>query len=128
MSNNAAAAANIAASVSPDYASAIGHTLFFVGGSLITLLASIFDATRRTALKLAAGCMFGGVGALLAGWIMEGRSLPWQLTAAGIAGVMTENIVLGFMNASKQFAESPLTTITNVVKDIIPSLPGMKKD
>jgi hypothetical protein len=40
-----------------------------VGGVMLVLLRSIIDGTRRTALQLLAGCVFGGLGAMAAGFV-----------------------------------------------------------
>ena len=51
----------------------------------------------------------------------------WMLFGAGVAGVVTENIALGFAKASKEFSESPFKTIADFVRDILPSIPGIGK-
>jgi len=109
------------------YVAYVGHLFFFVGGTLITLLVSIFDVTRRTALKLFAGCIFGGIGALVAGLALEGWGTAWMLGGAGIAAVMTENIVMGFVKASENFRDSPFATLGTFLKDLLPSIPGFGK-
>ena len=103
----------------------IGHAWFFAGGALVTLLISIFDVARRSALKLTAGCVLGGLGALLAGSLMEGSK--WQLVAAGIAAVMTENIVMGLIKASKEFRENPLDVLIKIATSIIPGLSSLRR-
>lgn len=118
---------NAATQLANNYAAMIGHVWFFMGGSLIALMMSIFDQTRRTALRLIVGCVFGGVGAVVAGMALKGWGTGWMLFGAGVAGVVTENIMLGFMKASQEFASNPLKTVTDVVKDILPNIPGFKK-
>lgn len=109
------------------YASLIGHVWFFLGGSLMTLLVSIFDETRRTAVRLLAGCIFGGFGAVIGGMLLESWGTGWMLFGAGVCAVMAENIVLGFVKASKEFSENPFKTVGQLIKDVLPSFPGFKK-
>lgn len=109
------------------YATIFSHVWFFLGGSLIALMMSIFDQTRRTALRLFVGCMFGGGGAVIAGLALQSWGTGWQLFGAGVAGVVTENLALGFAKASKEFSDSPFKVLTDFIKDTLPSIPGFKK-
>lgn len=120
-------ATNTATQFANNYAALIGHVWLFLGGSLMTLLVSIFDETRRTAIRLLAGCIFGGLGAIVGGMLLQNWGNGWMLFGAGVCAVMAENIVLGFVKASKEFSESPFKTLGSFLKDILPSIPGMKK-
>lgn len=110
-----------------DYSALIGHVWFFLGGGMIALMMSIFDQTRRTALRLLVGCIFGGLGGVVAGLLLENWGTGWMLFGAGVAAVTTENLALGFAKASKEFSDSPFKTLGDFVRDILPSIPGFKR-
>lgn len=99
--------------------------LFFISGAMFALLISIFDAGRRTAARLAAGCFLGGIGALLAGQIFAGSK--YQLLAAGVAAVITENIVIGLVKASRDFSTSPLKTFAELWGIVSPTFNIFKR-
>lgn len=102
------------------------HALFFMSGSMFALLISIFDATRRTAMRLLVGCLVGGIGASVAGQIFEGSR--WQLLAAGIAAVITENMAMGLLKASREFSDHPFAVFGLVWKTISPTFGFGKND
>jgi hypothetical protein len=95
-----------------------------VGGVMLVLLRSIVDGTRRTALQLLVGCVFGGLGAMAAGFVW-GQS-HYVYLICGVAAVVTENLVIGLFNMSNQFAQNPKDIIAWFIQTVLPSL-GMLK-
>jgi hypothetical protein len=95
-----------------------------VGGVMLVLLRSIIDGTRRTALQLLVGCVFGGLGAMAAGFVW-GQS-HYVYLICGVAAVVTENLVIGLFNMSSQFAQNPKDIIAWFIQTVLPSL-GMLK-
>jgi hypothetical protein len=91
-----------------------------VGGVMLVLLRSIVDGTRRTALQLLVGCIFGGLGAMAAGFVW-GQS-HYVYLICGVAAVITENLVIGFFNMSQQFAQNPKDILTWFIQTVLPSL------
>lgn len=92
-----------------------------VGGVMLVLLRSIVDGTRRTALQLLVGCVFGGLGAMAAGF-MWGESRYIYLIC-GVAAVITENVVIGVFNMSQQFAQNPKDILTWFIQTVVPAIP-----
>lgn len=92
-----------------------------VGGVMLALLRSIIDGTRRSAVQLLAGCIFGGLGAMAAAYVWQDSK--WLYFICGVAAVMTENIVIGLFNMSKQFASDPKDTFAWAWKLVIPAIP-----
>jgi hypothetical protein len=92
-----------------------------VGGVMLVLLRSIIDGTRRTALQLLAGCVFGGLGAMAAGFVW-GQS-HYVYLICGVAAVVTENIVIGCFNMSQQFASNPRDVIGWFIQTVLPAIP-----
>lgn len=95
-----------------------------VGGVMLVLLRSIIDGTRRTAVQLIAGCVLGGLGAMGAAFVWSESHYLYFF--CGVAAVMTENIVLGLFNVSKEFASNPKDTFSWAWKLVIPSLPILR--
>jgi hypothetical protein len=91
-----------------------------VGGVMLVLLRSIVDGTRRTALQLLVGCIFGGLGAMAAGFVW-GQS-HYVYLICGVAAVITENLVIGFFNMSQQFAQNPKDILTWFIQTVLPSV------
>jgi hypothetical protein len=91
-----------------------------VGGVMLVLLRSIIDGTRRTALQLLVGCIFGGLGAMAAGFVW-GQS-HYVYLICGVAAVITENVVIGVFNMSQQFAQNPKDIIAWFIQTVLPSL------
>lgn len=92
-----------------------------VVGAMLVLLRSIIDGTRRTALQLLAGCMFGAIGAMAAGYVWSSSHYVYLI--CGVAAVITENVVVGFFNMSQQFAANPRDLIAWFINTIIPAIP-----
>lgn len=95
-----------------------------VGGVMLVLLRSIIDGTRRTALQLLVGCVFGGLGAMAAGFVWGSSHYVYLI--CGVAAVITENLVIGLFNMSNQFAQNPKDVIAWFVQTILPSLGLLK--
>lgn len=92
-----------------------------VGGAMLVLLRSIVDGTRRTALQLFVGCVFGGLGAMGAGFVWGNSHYVYLI--CGVAAVITENMVVGFFNMSQQFASNPRDVIAWFIQTVLPALP-----
>jgi hypothetical protein len=92
-----------------------------VGGVMLVLLRSIVDGTRRTALQLLVGCIFGGLGAMAAGFVW-GQS-HYVYLICGVAAVITENLVIGFFNMSQQFAQNPKDIVAWFIQTVLPAIP-----
>lgn len=92
-----------------------------VGGVMLALLRSIIDGTRRSAIQLLVGCIFGGLGAMAAAFVWKDSS--WLYFICGVAAVMTENIVIGLSNMAKEFAEKPRDVFGWLWKLVVPSIP-----
>lgn len=87
----------------------ISAAWLFASGAIIALLRSVVDGTRRSFVRLVVGCIFGGLGAYLAGFAFEGK---WFAPfAIGAAAVMTEHLALGLYRLSVAFAEDPVALI-----------------
>lgn len=91
---------------------------------MLVLLRSIVDGTRRTAAQLVVGCVFGGLGAI-AGGVVWGDS-QYVYLICGIAAVVTENVIIGIFNASKEFRDNPKSFFTWAWKLIVPTIPIFK--
>lgn len=95
-----------------------------VGGAMLVLLRSIVDGTRRTATQLIVGCIFGGLGAMAAGFVWGESKYIYLI--CGVAAVITENIVIGLFNVSKEFAERPRDVFSWAWKLIVPAIPTFR--
>lgn len=91
---------------------------------MLALLRSIIDGTRRSALQLLVGCIFGGLGAMAAAFVWKDSS--WVYFICGVAAVMTENIVVGLFNMSKEFAANPKDVFAWAWKLVVPTIPFFK--
>jgi hypothetical protein len=97
-----------------------------VGGVMLVLLRSIVDGTRRSALQLLGGCIFGGIGAMAAGYVWSGSHYVYLI--CGVAAVITENIVIGIFNMSQQFANDPKDVFAWAWKLVVPELPFFRSN
>lgn len=97
----------------------ITHAMWlFTGGAIIVLGQSIVLEAKRKWWSLLIGCVFGGAGAALAGHIFADSKFVYVI--CGVAAVISENLLTGVFNASKQFAESPLKVATHLFRTIAP--------
>lgn len=92
-----------------------------VGGVMLVLLRSIVDGTRRTAAQLIVGCIFGGLGAMAAAFVWKDSHYVYFI--CGVAAVITENLIVGVFNMSKQFKDDPKSTFSWAWKLIVPTIP-----
>jgi hypothetical protein len=92
-----------------------------VGGVMLVLLRSIVDGTRRTALQLLVGCVFGGLGAMAAGFVWGSSHYVYLI--CGVAAVITENLVIGVFNMSQQFAQNPKDIVAWFIQTVVPAIP-----
>lgn len=92
----------------------------FLGGSVVALLRSLVDGTRRNAFRLALGCLFGGIGAVVADRTFATTS--WHIFWIGVAAVITENVVIGLFNASQKFKDDPINVFKAIWEIVVPSL------
>lgn len=91
----------------------------FTGGAILVLLQSIISGTKRNWWKLLIGCVFGGIGSWVAGQIWTDS--PYLIIICGVAAVITENILGGLVNASKQFADQPIKIATHIARTFLPA-------
>lgn len=91
----------------------------FTGGAILVLLQSILSGARRNWWSLLIGCALGGVGSWIAGQIWADS--PYIYIICGVAAVITENLLIGVTNASKEFAEKPLKVATHVARTFLPT-------
>jgi hypothetical protein len=97
----------------------IAHGMWaFTGGAILVLLQSILSGTKRNWWSLLIGCVLGGAGAYVAGTIWADSKYVYII--CGVAAVVTENLLGGVVNASKQFAESPIKVGSAVLKTFVP--------
>jgi hypothetical protein len=95
------------------------HSMWvFTGGAILVLLQSILSGAKRNWWSLLIGCVFGGAGSWIASQIWGDSKYVFVI--CGVAAVITENLLLGVVNASKQFAESPLKVGTALLKTFVP--------
>jgi hypothetical protein len=91
------------------------HSMWiFTGGAILVLLQSILSNAKRNWWALLAGCAVGGAGSWVAAQIWGDSKYIYLI--CGAAAVMTENLLLGAVKASKQFAEDPIM----IAKTLIP--------
>lgn len=91
----------------------------FTGGAVLVLLQSLISGVKRKWLSLLVGCFFGGLGSVVA-WMIWGSS-PYIPIIGGVAAVVTENVLAGAINASKQFAERPIEVLGHFAKMFLPT-------
>lgn len=89
-----------------------------VGGAMLVLLRSIVDGTRRSAMQLLAGCVFGAIGAMIAGTVFSENAYVYAI--CGVAAIVTENVILGLFNASKEFRDNPREVFAYFFKLLVP--------
>lgn len=91
----------------------------FTGGAILVLLSSILQGTKRSWHQLLIGCVFGGLGSWVASEIW--KSSPYVFVICGVAAVVTENLLIGVVNASKEFASEPVKTFSHFWKLMAPN-------
>ena len=97
----------------------ISHGMWAVsGGAILVLLQSILSGTKRNWWSLLIGCALGGAGAWAAGTIWADSKYVYII--CGVVAVITENLLSGVVNASKQFAENPLKVATHIFRTVAP--------
>jgi hypothetical protein len=97
----------------------IAHQMWaFTGGAILVLLQSILSGAKRNWWSLLIGCALGGAGAWIAGNIWGDSKYVYII--CGVAAVVTENLLGGVVNASKQFAESPIKVGSSILKMCVP--------
>jgi hypothetical protein len=98
----------------------IAHSMWaFTGGAILVLLQSILSGAKRNWSKLLLGCILGGLGSWSAGEVFSDS--PYVFWICGVAAVMAENIIGGFFNASKEFADSPIKVLTHIARTFLPT-------
>lgn len=90
----------------------------FTGGAILVLLQSILSGVKRNWWSLLIGCAMGGAGAWVAGQIFADSK--WVYVICGVAAVVTENVLMGVVNASKQFADNPIQVGSHFLKMFVP--------
>jgi len=95
------------------------HAWNATGGALIVLFLSIINESRRTWYRILIGCVFGAIGASAVGFLFAEQW--WVYPACGLAAVMTENVLMGFMNMSKQFSDDPIKVFSHFWKMVMPT-------
>ena len=103
-----------------DTNSSITDTVWvFSGGAILVLLQSIVSETKRNWWRLLVGCFFGGIGSLVASQIWMDSKFIYII--CGVAAVVTENLLAGVVNASKEFSQSPVRVFTHFFKMVMPT-------
>lgn len=98
----------------------LAHTMWvFTGGAILVLLQSILQGTKRRWWSLLIGCAFGGAGSWVAAQIWGDSKYVYII--CGVAAVVTENVLIGVVNASKQFADSPIKVGSQLAKMFFPT-------
>lgn len=88
------------------------------GGAMLVLLRSIVDGTRRKWYAILIGCLLGAAGSAIAGQIWHDSRFVFPI--CGAAAVMSENIVLGLFNASREFRDEPIKVFATLWRIVIP--------
>jgi hypothetical protein len=91
----------------------------FTGGAILVLLQSIISGVKRNWWSLLIGCALGGAGSWVAGQIWGDSKYVFII--CGVAAVITENLMAGVVNASREFAESPIKVATHLGRTFLPS-------
>lgn len=91
----------------------------FTGGAILVLLQSILSGVKRNWWSLLFGCVLGGIGAWVAGQIWGDSQYVYII--CGVVAVITENMLSGIVNASRQFAENPIRVGTHFARTFIPT-------
>lgn len=98
----------------------IPHQMWtFTSGVILVILQSIVSGARRNWWSLLTGCVLGGAGSWIAGQIWADSK--YLLIICGVSAVMTENLLIGVTNASKEFAEKPLKVATHIARTFLPT-------
>lgn len=97
------------------------HSMWvFTGGAILVLLQSILSGAKRNWMTLLLGCALGGAGAWIAGQVWGDSKYVYII--CGVAAVIAENVLMGAVNASKQFADSPIRVLSHFAKMFMPTL------
>lgn len=108
----------------------IAHAMWvFSGGAILVLLQSILSTTKRNAKSLIIGCLFGGAGSWIASQIWGDSKYVFII--CGVAAVVTENLLMGVLEASQQFRSDPITVFGKMWRLIMPTFgkaTGPKED
>jgi hypothetical protein len=91
----------------------------FTGGAILVLLQSILSGAKRNWWSLLIGCALGGAGAFLAGHIWADSKYVYVI--CGIAAVVTENLLLGVVKASQEFAQHPIKVGIQIARTFFPT-------
>jgi hypothetical protein len=91
----------------------------FTGGAILVLLQSILSGVKRNWSTLLIGCILGGAGSWVAGQVWGDSEYIYII--CGVAAVITENMLSGIVNISRQFAESPIKVATHLARTFIPT-------
>lgn len=98
----------------------IAHAMWtFTGGAILVLLQSILSGVKRNWWSLLIGCALGGAGSWVAGQIW-GES-KYVFIICGVAAVVTENLLGGLVNASREFSNNPITVGTHLARTFLPT-------
>lgn len=88
------------------------------GGAMLVLVQSILSGTRRVWWRLLLSCAIGGAGSTLAGIIFHDSR--WVYAICGVAAIMSENIIFGFVKASEEFKDSPIQVFSQLFRLLVP--------
>lgn len=91
----------------------------FTGGAILVLLQSILSGVKRNWWSLLIGCALGGAGSWVAGQIWGDSEYIYII--CGVAAVITENMLSGIVNASRQFADNPIKVFTHLARTLLPT-------
>lgn len=98
----------------------IAHQMWaFTGGAILVLVQSIMSGVKRNWWALLIGCALGGAGSWVAGHIWADSKYVYII--CGVAAVITENLLSGVVNASRQFAENPIKVLTHFARTFLPT-------
>jgi hypothetical protein len=95
----------------------------FTGGAILVLIQSLVSGVKRRWFSLLVGCMFGGAGAVIGWGVLQEFKFGIYVTVflSGVAAVVAENVVAGFLNMSKQFADNPIAVFSHFAKMFLPA-------
>ncbi len=91
----------------------------FTGGTILVLLQSILSGANRNWWSLLIGCGLGGAGSWVASQIWQDS--PYIYIICGVAAVVAENLLMGIVGMSKQFADNPLKVFTHLARTFLPT-------
>lgn len=91
----------------------------FTGGAILVLLQSILSGAKRNWWSLLIGCILGGAGSWVAGHIWADSKYLYII--CGVAAVATENMLMGVVNMSKEFADQPIKVFTHFARTFLPT-------